>query len=82
MDFNPANQQLLRWYGKCYHFLNDTWTWYRHKYVEDVEVEDTIKKSVSIDNELICLSLLYVHSVSNYLNKSYVSLERFRFSLR
>ena len=24
MDFNPANQQLLRWYGKCYHSLNDT----------------------------------------------------------
>ena len=24
MDFNPANQQLLRWYGKGYHFLNDT----------------------------------------------------------
>ena len=24
MDFNPANQQLLRWYGKGYHFLNET----------------------------------------------------------
>ena len=23
MDFNPANQ-LLRWYGKGYHFLNET----------------------------------------------------------
>ena len=23
MDFNPANQQLLRWYGNSYHFLND-----------------------------------------------------------
>ena len=24
MDFNLANQQLLRWYGKGYHFLNET----------------------------------------------------------
>ena len=24
MDYNPANQQLLRWYIKCYHSLNDT----------------------------------------------------------
>ena len=24
MDFNPANQQLQGWYGKGYHFLNDT----------------------------------------------------------
>ena len=24
MDFSPANQQLLRSYGKCYHFLSDT----------------------------------------------------------
>ena len=24
MDFNPANQQLLQLYGKCYHSLNDT----------------------------------------------------------
>ena len=24
MDINPANQQLLRWYGKCYHSLNET----------------------------------------------------------
>ena len=24
MDFNSANRQLLRWYRKCYHSLNDT----------------------------------------------------------
>ena len=24
MDFNPTNQQLLRWYVKGYDFLNDT----------------------------------------------------------
>ena len=24
MYFNPANHQLLRWYGKGYHFINDT----------------------------------------------------------
>ena len=24
MDFNLANQQLLQWYGKGYHFLNNT----------------------------------------------------------
>ena len=23
MDYNPANKQLLGWYGKGYHFLND-----------------------------------------------------------